>query len=481
MIAAVLLDLFILFAISVFGALIVYVVLSPSNTLAYLSLAFPLGGGVLTWLIFSLGWMGLNIFPTTSIIAYLIGTTTLILIGLKIGRFRKESIPCWRSLRKNLSDRNVKYFLTPTIFIGILILAIVIAVGRSYSTWDAMAIWSMRGYGISIDNSIFAPGTWGSGSLTYPLNLSLLIAHFHFLDGDVLPGSKMIFPLLFACAVMGAYHFWRAHGIREKFANYSQVIFWTVPLMFFHATIGYANLPTASYLTLGFLWGVEGVFKDNRKAQLVSGFLLGLASWTRVEASMYSVVAYLAIIMARWLAKRGKIYPFSWVSPFLAITIIWLLFFRLYGFTGTAIESAVQKSSLGITSGWFNLPAIGVILNNFWRQILDLSRWGLVYPLVIIGLVVGWKNLRPRINPETFALFGGIIAYAASTALVFYVASYNSYPDHSENFVSWLSRSFSRQIMPITMMAVVLLPFLFRNLFKDHNSDLSFPDEKDVN
>lgn len=473
MVVEALLDLLILLAIFAFGALIVHVILSPSDLLTYFSLSFPLGGGVLTWLIFILGWAELDIFPTSFLITYILGTIIFLFLGLKLGRFRKGNNTRWTSLRKNLSNRDVKSILTPVFFLGMLILTVFLSIGRSYSTWDAIAIWSMRGYGISIDNSIFAASEWGSQGLTYPLNLSLQIAHFHYLDGDVLPGSKMIFPLFLASVIIGSYRFWRLHGISIKAAGYYQAFFWTVPYIFTHATIGYSNLPTACYLVLGYIWGVDGVFKTDRKAQIISGIMFGLASWTRTEAVLYSVMAYIAILISWLMIKRGKPNLICWGVPFFLITISWLWFFSQYGFSIGPAQATLEHSSLGISSGWFNLHAIGVILKFFGGQIMEINKWGVVYPLFVLGILVGWRQFRPSNNAEIFACFLGFLAYAAATAMIFYVFSFNSYPDRPERFVSWLSRGFARQIMPVSILAIVTLPFLFRNSIKNHSKKLS--------
>jgi len=60
------------------------------------------------------------------------------------------------------------------------ITAALVSIGRGYSVYDDIAIWSLKGYVIADKHSLMAAGAASGHGLAYPLNLSLAIAVFRF-------------------------------------------------------------------------------------------------------------------------------------------------------------------------------------------------------------------------------------------------------------------------------------------------------------
>src|SRR3989304_4936448 len=147
-------------------------------------------------------------------------------------------------------------------------LSLAYPIGLGIFTWilflasragDGIAIWSVKGYGIAAAESIFGARQWGAFGLHYPLNLPLAIAAVRLIDGDVLPGSKIVFALFYLTLVLGCYVFLLRGGMLARVAALGTLLIATTPIVLDHGTNGYANLPMAAYLVLGGLFAIHGM------------------------------------------------------------------------------------------------------------------------------------------------------------------------------------------------------------------------------
>ncbi len=293
MTAIFLIDLTILGMASLLGIMLIFAIRGRSNLLEFGSLSFPIGAGTLTLILFLTSWLGVP-YTKTSLIGIYIGFCVVLSCGAILVRSKsgqdKAQTDAASSPEASLGLRRLFYAI---VFLCFLVIAY-LSVARSYSTWDAIGIWGIKGYGIAKEGTIFAGERWGSHGLTYPLNIPLQISIFRLLDGDVLPGSKLIFPVYFISLVLGAYRFWRRY-VEWKFAAMGALLLASLPIVFEHGTIGYANLPFTTYLVLGLLHVLEGISGGDARGQIIGGLLLGLATWTRPEGVFLVIFALGAV------------------------------------------------------------------------------------------------------------------------------------------------------------------------------------------
>ena len=78
-----------------------------------------------------------------------------------------------------------------------------LSVGRSYSGWDDMSIYSAQGYAIARQGSILAVDVAGPSARGYPVSIQLTIAAFRVLGLEGLPGSKLVFPFVLGSSAGG--------------------------------------------------------------------------------------------------------------------------------------------------------------------------------------------------------------------------------------------------------------------------------------
>jgi hypothetical protein len=453
MIFALLIDVLLVSLLSLLGFTIARLLIPSASRLEFISLAYPLGSGTLAWGLFMLSWLHVRLTLLSAGIAY---------VSLFLLLYLIHAVLRWRGLDRpaqvtEVEETTAVGSFSARILLGILgalfLIAAVIAVGLSYFRWDAMAVWSAKGYGIALEGSIFAARTWGAHALSYPLNIPIQIALFKLSSGDVLPGSKLIFPIYYLSLLLGSYSFLVRRGVVERIAGYAAVIIGTVPYIYLYSTVGYANVPMSCYIILGALWSLRAQLEERRTALVVGGILLGLAAFSRVEGILYSIAIIFGLSLALWIAKREKVSFVPWLLPWLVIGGSWLLFFRLNGAAGTQAMNSVSRFFNDILRGDFHLHDLRIIFGYMRRYLWHVEIWGVLFPLVTILLILGRRNLHPRRNPDVFACLLMAVGVGFITVAVFFVGSGPGWPG---GVFGWLSRGFPRAFFPCSIMLVIV-------------------------
>jgi len=444
--AALLVDLLLLVGLTGFGFLLARAFLRDQPWGDSLVLSFPLGAGVLTWLIFVSSFVGMSVSLSASLGIWVVATLSA---GVYLV-LRKKSDPgvpiTSASKGASLAALGKAGLAGSLVLFG---LSLFLTVGRAQAGWDAMAIWSAKGYGIALEGSIQAGRHWGEHGLSYPLNIPLLISFFAEVDGDILPGSKLIFPLFYASLIVGCYRFWRRQRVPGPFSSLGLLTLASVPVVYDHATLGYANLPEACYLVLGCLYAVEGSLSQSSGMQLMSGILLGLAVWTRPEGVVLVLLSVFVLILTLKLVGRAHLRWAIWLLPVLVLGGVWLAFARNY--TGSSqfggILTSVWKRWM---RGAFNLSALRMIGVYSVRQAIDLNVWGLMTPVIIALAWIGRGRLTPKAGPAVLPLLAVGLSTGAAVLVFYYLASFGGPP-----LDWWLSTGLDRTALPSVVLLAV--------------------------
>ena len=452
-------------ALSALGFQLARAILGKSTWLVLLGLAYPLGSGVLTWLLFILSWMGLRI-TALSVAA----TVAFALVGATwAAEIRRRQV-----LQSAADGRGVIRDDTggPSVRIGLGLAfavligaALVISVGRSYAAYDAMAGWALKGYGIAESGSVLAGRDWGMWGLNYPLNIMLQVATFRLFGGDLLPESKLLFPVYLACVGLGIFSFWRRFRVAPALAAAGLMLIATNPVVFIHATNGYANLPFAAILTLGMLAAIDGVLERDPRRQIISGLLLGIGVWTRPEGFLYVALFAAAMAAVARLGRLGKVYPMAFAVPIVGLSVPWLLFaWTHYELDPVWIQHgdtavlAITNLLEGITQSGARLSTLYLIVRLFLERALLPENWGAYLPTVTFLFVLSAFARRAWARKEIPYLAAATVITIALPVALYLVLSIHGLPD----FVLVLRRDFDRAYLPAYFMtnvlAITLLP-----------------------
>ena len=459
MIGTVVIDVAVVLAICTLGALISFLVINNPSRLELFSLSFPLGAGALTWSLFILGWIGI---PFRLEIVFFVWLISISIITVLIRRSQIRG-HAKRSSDKISSIRKVTG-LEKTLFAILLIIffvSIFISIGRSYSEYDAVAMWAPKGYGIAFEESLWG-ARWGNHGFSYPLNMHFLIGIFKLASDDILPGSKIIFPLFFISLIAGVVAFLNNRGVEPRITALSAVILATVPTLFVHSTIGYANLPMGVYLVIGVLWGVEGIFRESKRYLVLSGLLLGFTAWTIVEGGLFVFIAVSAIVCAKTISRRGRIYFIHWLLPIIVIGGSWVLFYKLFAASSSSAMGAARLLFDSILQGKLDLPALRLIFGYARRNVFDPHTWGFVYPLGIFITLLGWKHLLPKKNHYVFSIFLVMISTGLLALGLIYLRSFVT-----PGLYDLLKRGFPRYFISPSIFFFLVAILIGGNLISD--------------
>jgi len=304
-----------------------------------------------------------------------------------------------------------------------LIVSAVISVGLAYSTWDAIAIYAGKGYGIALEGSILAGKEWGALGLSRPMNLPILISLFRFLDGDVLPGSKLLYPLFFASLLGGTYVFWRNQRVDKLVAALGTLFLGSLPIVFQHSTRGYTNLPFCVYLLLGAFIGVEGIQRMDRNRQRWSGLMLALACWTRSEGAFLAPLLMVTLLLVHRYQRRGKVFRVDWISPVAIMLGFWFLFTQTHN--GNIVVQHTLKAAFEAWLAFdFHLDAIYETLRFIGAQVLKLEVWGLILPMVLLLAIRNRRNLAALRGWGEISILALSFLMGFSTLALYYLASF---------------------------------------------------------
>ena len=383
-------DMAIWVGLGLLGIAVVYLIVPKLPFIEAVGLAIPIGVGLQTWVMFIASWAGIPLTQVSIIIIYLIlGLTTLLLVKITKTDLDFGSLDIRKLNFKPLNG-------IPWVIIGIAwIILVIISVGRSYSLYDDIVIWSLKGHGIASSGTIFAERQGGHG-LAYPLNIPLTVTLFMLFDGDQLPGSKFLFPIALLALLIGAYGFFRRQGASPLLSIAGILLILSTPVIYYYATTGFANIPFSSYLVLGVLWSYEGLDKGNRRRLILGGVLLAMAGWTRPEGFPYALILIVTLLIARFLTRQPWRFSFLWVLPLAIFPGIWLVFARNFvavDQAGGALSGFWQQ----MVSGQVNLTPLKTIYDFFFHQLTQMGDWRFFLPLALFLLLAAFLRhvLRP--------------------------------------------------------------------------------------
>ena len=449
MLASVVLGLCVLAAFAGLGAVIVRAILGVHDRLALVGLSVPIGGGVLTWFLFLVSWAGIPLTPWSSLVVWLL----LLAVAVGLVRSGRPRLDIRRHPQPAKGDQ-LDAWIRPVAWLafgGLIGLAGFISLGHAYGSWDAAAGWAAKGYGIAKEGTIFAGEVWGAWGLAYPLNLPIQIGLFQMFGHDMVPLSKALFPIFLASLGLSAYRFWQLQGVSGTLSALGMVFLVSVPLVFLHGTQGYGNVPFTAYFVQGVLWGIIGLRWRDRRTTLMSGLLLGLSSWTWPEGFLYALAAVAGLLAAFWVTGQRRFHLTWWLAPLAVIAAAWLLF----GWSGMSSDrlggGAIKATLEAWRTGAYHLRELYLIPRLLYDRALDLTRWGTLFQVTAVLVVLRLYKVRPKTSPEIFVAFV-MTALASFVAIgLFYLQSYTL----GSVFMTVLDRSFDRAFFPAATLMVL--------------------------
>ncbi len=421
-----------------------------------LGLAFPLGAGLLAWVLFLLSWIGLPIsaYSVLAVASIMLATSYLRRRWVRNGMGgRSEGLnkPTSDVHRQEPMAGSAKVILT--ILLLLFVSSGIIGIGTSYARWDPIAIWGIKGYGIGVEGTIFAAEDWGEHGLAYMSNIPMQIGLFWIAGSDPLPMSKAIFALYYASLLAVCYAFWRDTGLSTKLAGLGALFIATVPLIFEHSTAGFTNLPLTYYLVAGVLVGIISLRRKRMTYLALSGLLLGLAAWTRVEGTLYVAMALIVLLVAGRGDRMSISGRVALVVPVVLVGGGWLLFYVAGGAENSQSLKALERIGAVLPIGIEDFVPVRVMLAHVKRMFWEPDTWGLAFPASGAFLVVGIWLTRGLQDRSLKLLAATLFLFSLGPIVLFYVGSLGQSP---EFLVGWVERGFSRAMFPAAILLLLV-------------------------
>lgn len=414
-------------------------------------LGLPLGMGWLTFTVFLLGWMGIAITSAT-FLSSLTALTVAFAIGLRLRGLSLLALFDRKLLDILQAERPWRQpaFLLAAGLVGLLILSVfVISIGRSYSTYDGIANWGLKGYAIAEFDTVFAGADWGGHGLSYPQNIHLVTAFFRTLTGDQVPISKVIHPIFYAMLPLGTLYFLWSAGLRMEWAITAAAVTAGLPFLYFHATLGYANVIFSGYVVLAVLTTIEGLRGAGWDHLLLGGTLMGMAAWTRPEGIYIGGGLLLILVVMEWLRMRRPRKTLTLLAPFLLIAITWQSFGGQY-----QAQDQIGKVWAGflsiLSSGSIPTELVARLQSYAVRELGQPSNWGLAWLAIIPAFLLTIWRPPLREDVRNRMLWGSAIGLLLLLMGMLTVAILTT-----TDFAGFLDWSFNRAVIPAMVLLLI--------------------------
>jgi hypothetical protein len=442
-------------ALAALGAIALLGLRDRVSTAEILGLSFPLGAGVVSWSLFLVSVAGVPLVPVTCVLTYaLLGVALAVLARSRAVRQAASppEAPDTSASGRRILDRVL--LVAVWTLVGLVILSLlVLAVGRSYSNYDAAALWAVKGYAISHFGDVAAAGERGAHGTAYPLNLPLQISVFHMFTGDHLPGSKILFPVYALSLAITCATFWQRRGVAGWCAAAGALFLLTVPVMYYHGSIGYADLPFTAVLIAGITSLLEGWWLGDDGLALQGGLFLGLAAWTRPEGVVYAIAVLIVLAAVFAVRDRRVTVRVPAILPLLLVLLTWLPFAG-GGIGRSNFGTAATEAVRHLVAGQFMASRLSTSLAIFLRRAVDPTNWGLLVPVAVGLLFVGLRRWMRSFSSYLTALLAVTAVVVFVPFVLFYVESFLF---SSAFYEALLIRSFDRAFFPGATMILIFL------------------------
>ncbi|MEK9628639.1 MAG: hypothetical protein VW455_06420 [Nitrospinota bacterium] len=238
---------------------------------------------------------------------------------------------------------------------------------------ESDAIWyHIRG--MSFFHEVRFDSGWVVAQLKqYPPFIPLLFAYLISFDVEFL---KIFFPLLYLCLVVIFYSQILRLTENKKMACLFTLVLATTPYFWWHGVLPFLDLATAVFYSTGSLYwyfwmrnkiGESSVGVENSYA-LISGTLLGLAAWTRIEFLLYDLVPIFLTVLILSRREENDLKPlklfFVSILFFPTLWFLSLMTFKLTLFSQFKMVGGVcfllWIFGFGLAWGKWKIPESGV-------------------------------------------------------------------------------------------------------------------------
>ena len=326
-------------------------------------------------------------------------------------------LPISKSVKETPGRDKKLIWLTLLGVVGLFIFSMINA--WFFPITESDAIW-YHIKGMSFFNEVRFDSDWVVPQLKqYPPFIPLLFVYLIAFEVEFL---KIIFPLLYLCLNIIFYSRVLSLTENKKIACLFTMILATTPYFWWHGVLPFLDMTTAVFYSTGILYWYFWVQSEiensslNQKSSyaLVSGLLLGLAAWTRIEFLLYDLIP---IFLTIYIFSRFK--DENTGSKSLKVFFPCLLLFPSMWFLN------LLTFEMDILS---QIKVVGGVCAFLWILALGLiwGKWKISEPSILLAFVVsvvGYFIMLLIVGVGPVPVWKKIIIslYRTSTVHIFYL------------------------------------------------------------
>ena len=430
--------------LSVSGSLLVSCFIPAWGVVTKLALGYGLGLGVYTLTIGTTSLLGIGLDQ-----GVILGATVLLFL-VSLGAF----VVCRRRRITGDSTSQSGVFITSQFdiwqaaLLGLGFLSVLISVGKGYHVTDGIQLWGVKGFRIAYSGSLATVTQWGTNTAQYPLNIPIMIASLQVIFDETLPASKMIFSGFYTTLMLVIYSTLVRSDLRRSTAGLATLLLATVPFVFRHSTIGYANMALSYYVVSAVIL-LAGSLKSPELGEsdgtlLLSGLFFAGAAWTRPEGLLISLFVSGLILIVAFLKRDIHLslrHTILLLMPIGVYTVFWL-FLKGVIYTQQFGSDLVTPALVQLSHGNLHIAETLFIMHSIFSQLMIIKFWGVVGIGIIIVLILSLVPLLWR--KSLWAVFVSGLAYMLAILGFYFLASFDTVHDISW----WVNTGLMRMMLP---------------------------------
>jgi 4-amino-4-deoxy-L-arabinose transferase-like glycosyltransferase len=327
---------------------------------------------------------------------------------------------------------------------------------QAHASWpglgdiDAFAIWMFKAKWVSLSALRPMPPVFWEPGLSYshqdyPLGFPFLIAGLYAAAGRMDDGlaRTLLLPQYLALVAVVYAAMRRMH--RRAMAVTITAIFTAAPALVQNAGLAVAETPLllmyAAALAMMLRW-MEG---GSSGELMLAAIFVAAAAFTKNEGlALMPVIGVLAFVFA--ISSRQKIVQWAKACGIsIALIVPWLVY-RMY-LPRTHEDYGGKLRNAAMVIG--NLPRLQQVLPGFLGHMFDASYAGLIWSVLIVVTVIGWRGLRRRAVRVLWVLL--------LMQLSMYVATFVVTPWKVDVLLNMISAKLLVQASPVAVLLIGLL------------------------
>lgn len=358
------------FAVGCLGYLVSSLLTKKDEVLERFGLSIPLGFGIFTLFIFFYSLTGIRInLLTMSLTLIILLSISYLLARNKLKKLDRKLLLGWTFLQKILL----------LAILGTIAVSLIHAIYYPVSAWDALTLYDFRAK-IILEEGHFTQiaNNFSTNFSYYPLLTSLIHVWIYSLGAN---NPQFVYSLYFLSFLIIFYSLVLRNSTKT-IALISTFVLGSTPILYYHSTFAYTNLPYTIYMASGLLYLFLFLANKSIKTLILSALLVGLSTWSRSAEQFW--VTPLLILFGYSLFRKNILPVIIYSLVFFAVRQPWSLF--LAGLYGRYYSISTQAVTAGkvLVEGQIDFSRLMEVLRFVYQNVI--VGWGPVWILFIFCL-----------------------------------------------------------------------------------------------